>query len=980
MSKTGSANPIETIPTEILDEVVCHLDGATLLNLCHALPRLKHISQAIFDVGSKFAMPLDTLWPDMWFPVEFREVSALGKGRLPVEPITFEEADYLCLETIVRLITRYRGSVTIPIHTNEYVDLVLPLLPKTINVFACAVNPQTSFGDFKGGHSEYLSILMVLQKNNISFKRIDVPYFEYEDNHILQHHDFVRLAKSITEMRFFGQGAVPVNAFLEFDSLVRIQTDYCANGIFDFDSFANVLGKHPTLMRVDFENLNFDREDDDIAEARLFGKKELERFGWTCVDGVGDLYGNPYNHFPSLPTLHKEKCLVSNHSHTLLRIVASLLQTIDSNPSQIRLRKGSLPHIASLIADPSFLFRFYFKCNLNEADTVASLHQHINWRLNLSGGVKLGTEKLSPKAQEYLNLGIFSLHSQDKQGRPTMHINLARYNATTEKPFINDFKDALVYTLEAGRRAIAAVNESLARSHSSTLNASSVSEQSDWRITSDNVTLIHQLSVIVDLEGVGLANINYEMMPILLSLFANHFPGIFGTLYVLNFGWLHSGIWSIVKRALSAEACKKLMFLTKEEMLEYFDADLLLSVHGGTCLESSCTKLFAKYDKDASLMNPSPHVTKTIQLIHSKLNVSKMFPHDYSPISLLSPASLLPRAPTTNQMLTRAFRSPHLAPKSVPQSPFFSSSDGFYTPLLNPLSTLTSPSMEVWFDAPEDISNFLLSPAMTPMQTPSGSIKPVSISSASIKEIWSPGMVQTLGLSVQSAELLELELPESAMGEDSISTVVEGDFGDHHQQGHESVKSPRSDGVPQTPRSMFLADDGEPSGAFAVDGPPLVQKGQQRKQINIECGECPCCTQRRITRQSVLKTLGTWTMAIVKSPWTLSLGFSTVIVDACTGRLFCQECSRRTRKGKKAVPNSSSTGAKTLAVALLTAVGGFAVWQYVKFLHASGDGRRFLKFGASVGTMLGYLGLESLGNLVANWVGGSISGGSNVLE
>jgi hypothetical protein len=116
------------------------------------------------------------------------------------------------------------------------------------------------------------------------------------------------------------------------------------------------------------------------------------------------------------------------------------------------------------------------------------------------------------------------------------------------------------------------------------------------------VPVVAQLCAIVDLQGVGMSNMNYELIPVLYDLFHRHFPQIFGTVvsrtqlyiflytlivlsipfqYVLNFGWIHAGVWSIMKAMLTAEACEKLLFLSKAEMLLHFNPEDLLPEHGG---------------------------------------------------------------------------------------------------------------------------------------------------------------------------------------------------------------------------------------------------------------------------------------------------------------------------------------------------------------------------------------------------------------
>ncbi|ORY31573.1 hypothetical protein BCR33DRAFT_723922 [Rhizoclosmatium globosum] len=574
-------------------------------------------------------------------------------------------------------------------------------------------------------------------------------------------------------------------------------------------------------------------------------------------------------------------CLISSHSAKLLRIVTKFLVGLEANPS---FPPGSLAHIAALISDPAFLFRYAFKFNLDEELTVKGLMGHVQWRLEEVVGASL-----SQKAKEYLDAGIFRFHGQDHLSRPTLLISLSRYNAAAEKPYLQDFKACLIHVLETGRRCIYAVNDTLAKRNRDS--------KDDWRVTEKSANrLVHQLSVIVDLEGVGLANVDYAMMPVIMSIFSNHYPGIFGTLYVLNFGWLHSGIWSIIKRALSEEACNKLLFLTKKEMLQYFDANSLLQEHGGLCKTSNNVKILTKYGHDTILQPPlPPHLTKTLHLIHQK--TPTLFQSELT-LSLLPPPTPAQTISLQNNR-TALFRSPRLVPTStgsIQNSPFLGA-DAFFTPLMNPL---TSPSMDVWFDAPDDISAFLLSPAMPPVQRGPA-------------VLFSPGMRATLHL--PGAGVVEMELPESVLGEDvegeSTGTVVEASGSD--------------DGfIPQTPSMLF-------AGTL----PPQ----------NGSCDGCGCCKGRGHEEPGVLEAFGVFVKAVVRSPWTFSLAVSKGVVNVWTGEI-------------------SGKAEKALAVVLLGSVVGAAVWKYGKFLNRE----RVLSVGAVVAGVLGQLGVERLGDLVGEGI------------
>ncbi|KAJ3186109.1 hypothetical protein HK101_009745 [Irineochytrium annulatum] len=115
-------------------------------------------------------------------------------------------------------------------------------------------------------------------------------------------------------------------------------------------------------------------------------------------------------------------------------------------------------------------------------------------------------------------------------------------------------------------------------------------------------SFVVQLSMILDLDGVGMAN-----------------------LYVLNYGWIHAGIWSIIKTALPADSCKKLMFISRAELLNHFDATEILPEYAGLPTPSppysfaSCP-IFTSYDSDPSPNNASNLPTAQLLSVLAKIN------------------------------------------------------------------------------------------------------------------------------------------------------------------------------------------------------------------------------------------------------------------------------------------------------------------------------------------------------------------------
>lgn len=60
-----------------------------------------------------------------------------------------------------------------------------------------------------------------------------------------------------------------------------------------------------------------------------------------------------------------------------------------------------------------------------------------------------------------------------------------------------------------------------------------------------------------------------ELIPLVYEIFKKQYPQILGQALVLNYGWVHAGMWSVIKAILSAEAKEKLKFIKKDDLTDY---------------------------------------------------------------------------------------------------------------------------------------------------------------------------------------------------------------------------------------------------------------------------------------------------------------------------------------------------------------------------------------------------------------------------
>ncbi|KAJ3022364.1 UNVERIFIED_CONTAM: hypothetical protein HDU68_009180 [Siphonaria sp. JEL0065] len=296
-----SHSHLDSIPMEVLDQIVPFLDAKSLITLCHTLTRLKYISHAIYKVGSTFNMGLEYLWPDFWFPVKLRETKTIPKKKLPTcHPIKLSRHQNRDIALLTRLVSLYGGTIKVQAHSIEYLDSIRRLLPKTIDLY-CGVGQYSLYSKYEGTDS-FESILVKLSKRNVLIRKVDVPYRVGGDEteSYLDLPECKASLQSITSMRCLflgGYNRFLKNQLLDFQQLMQVEVDgdddYRIPGE-TFDDFLDIAAKHGSLKRVVFESIEKLRENYDspfIANARNL-KEGLEKIGWTCSDGVGDIYGN----------------------------------------------------------------------------------------------------------------------------------------------------------------------------------------------------------------------------------------------------------------------------------------------------------------------------------------------------------------------------------------------------------------------------------------------------------------------------------------------------------------------------------------------------------------------------------------------------------------------------------------------------------------------------------------------------------------
>ncbi|KAF9010630.1 CRAL-TRIO domain-containing protein [Cyathus striatus] len=90
-----------------------------------------------------------------------------------------------------------------------------------------------------------------------------------------------------------------------------------------------------------------------------------------------------------------------------------------------------------------------------------------------------------------------------------------------------------------------------------------------------------QYVVLLDLRDAAIQSLNLSLIPWMVREIVPRFPGMLAGVFVLNYSWAHSGMWSVVKRVLPDSALSRVFFPSKVDLVNYFGASALPRDHGG---------------------------------------------------------------------------------------------------------------------------------------------------------------------------------------------------------------------------------------------------------------------------------------------------------------------------------------------------------------------------------------------------------------
>jgi len=194
------------------------------------------------------------------------------------------------------------------------------------------------------------------------------------------------------------------------------------------------------------------------------------------------------------------------------------------------------------------LFRHLKKNDSNIDAAVESLLSFFEWRHEIDAAA-FDLSMLSSDCVRRLENGFFIItKGYDRKGRPLLYIKMAQVLGMS----CEELRSHLQIVMEMCRKLVFYLNQE----HSN-----------------ESFSNVFQMAVLLDVQDFGFSHLNLEYLPCLREIFSRLFPQSFGSIYVLNYGWLHSGIWNAIRPLLTSETTEKLMFLDINDLEKYISSE-----------------------------------------------------------------------------------------------------------------------------------------------------------------------------------------------------------------------------------------------------------------------------------------------------------------------------------------------------------------------------------------------------------------------
>lgn len=202
-----------------------------------------------------------------------------------------------------------------------------------------------------------------------------------------------------------------------------------------------------------------------------------------------------------------------------------------------------LYHTQDYVNDTINIFRFLKDSNFDKQRTLQRLTDTIHWRL------KNDIQALDYHQHIEFFQGLAFFRHQDQMGQPVLSVRLRYFPVQSNSADRIGPYAALI--MEIARKL-------------------TLSRQ------------LFQITVIVDISQAPLIAIDRKTLGAVEEVLSARFPGMIGSINVLNFGWLYQGLWSVLKRFLNKEQRDSIQFTNINQLQKKVDRCYILKDMGGS--------------------------------------------------------------------------------------------------------------------------------------------------------------------------------------------------------------------------------------------------------------------------------------------------------------------------------------------------------------------------------------------------------------
>ncbi|RDB25475.1 Protein real-time [Hypsizygus marmoreus] len=239
------------------------------------------------------------------------------------------------------------------------------------------------------------------------------------------------------------------------------------------------------------------------------------------------------------------------HIQGVLTLQTTLIRDIlPSVTDELELSPEATDWAKEWLDDPYTLFRISRRNKFTRSFAMESIRKNLIWRLN----------NLWPL--EGRSLPIPMIHclpgnAHDPFGRPILVIETLPLDID-----LDAIRPLILRTFERLRAHLKCLNDTLMAPEKPTL----------------------QYIVLLDLQGLSLRSFDTELLRWILREIIPRFPGMLAGVFMLNYSWVYSGVWSVARRVLPASALSRVFFPSSEELIDYFTPSSLPKDYGGSLL------------------------------------------------------------------------------------------------------------------------------------------------------------------------------------------------------------------------------------------------------------------------------------------------------------------------------------------------------------------------------------------------------------